>query len=112
MITLEIIQGQVEVRNLITMYSELARNKMELDTSKEFHYMLKSYKDSYATIIIDGKKIYLDPNSEFTITNNKDRNKVKHSSTARYVVGKIWAWMGGPTDYDSSEVFGGGGVRG
>ena len=36
MIKLELVQGQIEIQNKLNLSRKLARNKMELNTSKEY----------------------------------------------------------------------------
>ena len=111
MIKLELVQGSVEIQNKLHLNCILPRKGLELDTSKDFHYAVKSGQDSWAIIRSDGKDIVLRPNSVLQLTNIKSKlNKGSLSKSAKLVVGKIWASMGGPSEDDSAG--GGGGIRG
>lgn len=107
------VQGQVDLINKIDLSTKLVRNRMEIDTSKEYHYVLKSGDDSWAIITIDGKDIVLKPNSELSLTNSKTRSRLQpsFSKSVKTLVGKVWAGMGGEPEKDD-YTGSGGGVRG
>jgi hypothetical protein len=91
MIKIEIVQGEVEFTDVQTSRKMLARNNMEISDSSNYHYRFTSHDKSRANILIHGKCLNLEPNSEINITNIEARVKSNPSCQgARLLIGKIW----------------------
>lgn len=107
MIKFELIQGTVEIIDWKKLCRELARNKMEIDTSVDFHYTFICDKKARCTLMFqDNSKIFLGSNSEFTLTNDKLKALLhpsfKGKTSIKLLCGKAWSIVSSLTGDDTS----------
>lgn len=91
MIKLELIQGNIEIKDIKNKKNILPQNQKKLETPANYHYIIRTIGESWVILNIDGKDIVLRPKSQLRLADKATGRVRSKSHEAKLWIGKQWA---------------------